>query len=67
LKTVGPSEFTIPWKSRQWWRPVSSAYRDGEQMPDELCASVNRMPSAARRSRWGVGIFDRGLLAPRSP
>src|SRR4051794_13670797 len=36
-------------------------------MPEELCASVNRIPSRARRSRFGVGIFESGFWIPRSP
>ena len=46
---------------RQAYRPVSRAYRVGEQTADGECASVNRTPSAASRSMFGVGIFDAGL------
>ena len=38
--------------------------REGEQQPELECPSVNRIPSAARRSMFGVGILDRsGLFA----
>ena len=38
--------------------PVSSAKREGVQVPAAQCPSVNRSPSAASRSRLGVGIFS---------
>jgi hypothetical protein len=39
------------------YRPVSSPYRVGVQTDEVLCASVNRIPWAARRSMCGVAIL----------
>ena len=41
---------------------VVGAAADGEQAAEEACPSVNRMPSRARRSMLGVGIFPRSGL-----
>ena len=38
-------------------RPVSTLYRVGVQTVEGLCASVKRMPSAARASSRGVGAL----------
>lgn len=46
---------------RKHMRPVSRLQRAGVQTVDGLCASVKRMPSAATRSRCGVGTLDSGL------
>jgi hypothetical protein len=39
-------------------RPVISAYRVGVQTEFGQYASVNRSPSAANRSTWGVGTSE---------
>ena len=59
-----PHTPTIPaWsRVRQWYRPVRSVYRVGEQTPDDECASVKRMPPFASESMFGVGILPRSGL-----
>ncbi len=62
---------TSAWYSQPWCanpiRPLLCGYlpeksdpREGEHSGAVACASVNRMPSAASRSRWG-------LLTPATP
>ena len=36
-------------------------YRDGTHSAPGACASVKRIPSAARRSMCGVGVFESAL------
>ena len=42
-------------------RPVRTLYRVGVQTVEGLWASVNNIPSLAKRSMLGVGTFDSGL------
>ena len=49
----------IPFRNAM--RPVRTLYRVGVQTVEGLWASVNNIPSLAKRSMLGVGTFDSGL------
>jgi len=48
----GPQLFT-----RQPYSPVRRPYRDGVHTAETACASLNRTPSFAKRSMFGVFTF----------
>lgn len=52
---------------RQLYRPVISAYREGEHTAEEAWQSVKRMPSRASRSMFSVWILDSGFMQDTSP